>query len=151
MNTQTENNRNKYSVVLVDGNSLHMDGSRIILETSLETDDIAEALTDLDCRTIDSGEGQSNGWQIVVRDPSMMEDAETGISPLGKAIKAAVIATPIEADTVRDRLVSHYNWTKAMADHHFCGGKLCEICGREWATIGAVCPTCAADDENKGE
>lgn len=142
-----------YKVVLVDGNSLHMDGSRIVLETSLETDDLVEALVDLACRSIDFGEGQSNSWQIVASDPSMMEeDAETGISPLDTAIKAAENDGLVEADTVRDRLVSHYGWTRPMADHHFCGGKLCEICGREWATIdGAVCPACAADDENKGE
>ena len=142
-----------YKVVLVDGNSLHMDGSRVVLETSLETGDLVDALVDLACRMIDSGEGQSNSWQIVASDPSMMEeDAETGISPLDTAIKAALTDDLVEADTVRDRLVSHYEWTRPMADHHFCGGKLCEICGREWATIDdAVCPTCAADDENKGE
>ena len=135
-----------YKVVLVDGNSLHMDGSRIVLETSLETDDLVDALIDLDCRMIDSGEGQSNSWQIIASDPSMMEeDAATGISPLDTAIKAARNDDLVEADTVRDRLVSHYNWSKAMATHYFAGGKLCEICGREWATIGAVCPTCAAD------
>ena len=140
---------NKYSVVLVDGSGSHPDGSRVILKTSLETICLVDALIDLDCRMIDSGECQPYSWQVIATNPKMMESDEAGLSLLDLAVSRAQLNGLVEADAVRDRLVSHYNWSRAMAEHHFGGGKLCEICGREWAASNGVCAGCAEPHQSR--
>jgi len=104
-----------YKTVLIAGNTWNEDGYPLYLETSLTTDDLAEALIECECQTIIFGEGKADRWDVISDDPIDMEADEFGHTPL----EAQMTNTLIEAESVADRLMSVHGWTEHEVREHY--------------------------------